>query len=339
MMKTLKHNIQNLLTKGALNTTVRFAPPACTVVRYHSVRPRDRWSELIPPSISHSPDLFEAQIRWLQKHYTIISLDELSRRLGAQDPLQRGLAVITFDDGFLDNYQYAAPILEKYDVRGAFFITVEPVNDGSAPWFSRTYRAFELTEATVWESPDGQSFQLNDPSQRIAARHRINRQCASTQYEDQLSLLEPLELTLGVVNSSASRVMVNWEEVKDLRSRGHTVGSHTLSHPNLTLLDDPSLDNELRGSKDKLEERIQQPVHHLSYPNPIVQPHWNRHVVEAAKNCGYLTAGTSTSGYVRAAADALAMFRLAAPNDSMSEFKWHLQFRPRHAQHKAEEES
>lgn len=97
---------------------------------YHSVRPdfpgETKWQK----AFSVTPEQLEAQLAFLkQRGYTTISLDELARDMerGTTTPVERPV-VLTFDDGWRNQYVYALPLLEKYRDTATFFIYTNPIN-------------------------------------------------------------------------------------------------------------------------------------------------------------------------------------------------------------------
>lgn len=75
-----------------------------------------------PHLLSVSPENFERQILYLKNNFNIIKLGELVQGL-KDDTLASGSVVITFDDGYADNFFYALPVLEKLHVPATIFIT------------------------------------------------------------------------------------------------------------------------------------------------------------------------------------------------------------------------
>jgi len=63
-----------------------------------------------------------------------------------------------------------------------------------------------------------------------------------------------------------SGLLLSWAEARDLATRGHILGSHTLSHPRLSPLDESAARNEIYGSRDLLQERLEMPVDYFAYP-------------------------------------------------------------------------
>lgn len=93
------------------------------VLMYHHVSPVDGM-------ISVSTTNFEDQLRWLQRRgYRSLSCDQFAGHLSGQ-PVPAKSVLITFDDGYLDNWVYAYPLLKKYGFTAVVFLVTSWINDG-----------------------------------------------------------------------------------------------------------------------------------------------------------------------------------------------------------------
>jgi peptidoglycan/xylan/chitin deacetylase (PgdA/CDA1 family) len=88
-----------------------------------------------------------------------------------------------------------------------------------------------------------------------------------------------------------------WDELRELRSAGWEIGSHTETHPRLSQLDDEALARELSGSKSRCEAELGVPCTALAYPFSDLTPH----VTKAAEEAGYEAATTVAVGLARSA--------------------------------------
>jgi hypothetical protein len=115
-----------LLLTGRFLSALR--PTKVPVLMYHSVAPDQPflpWKEIILPV-----DLFEQQVSYLARNgFTTITLGELQRYRQNGGSLPPKPIVLTFDDGFLDNWVFAYPILKKYGLKGTLFVSTEFVGD------------------------------------------------------------------------------------------------------------------------------------------------------------------------------------------------------------------
>ncbi|MDF1559930.1 MAG: polysaccharide deacetylase family protein [Bacteroidales bacterium] len=100
-----------------------------SVIYYHSVGPfRKEWENNF---LTTGADIFEEHLVWLSRRYTTISLPEYRQiRKGLTPPVKNPL-VITFDDGYLDNWVWAFPLLRKYGMKATIFVSPEFVDERS----------------------------------------------------------------------------------------------------------------------------------------------------------------------------------------------------------------
>ncbi|MBN2070029.1 MAG: polysaccharide deacetylase family protein [Candidatus Krumholzibacteriota bacterium] len=107
-------------------------PYAVPVVMYHTIapeRPGWLWSHLVTPV-----DLFEGQMRLLrEKGWNTISLTQLHSHMKDNAPLPDRPVVLTFDDGYLDNWVYAYPILKKYGHHAVIWMSTDFIDPAEKP--------------------------------------------------------------------------------------------------------------------------------------------------------------------------------------------------------------
>jgi len=80
--------------------------------------------------------MFERYCRFFRRHFQVIPLRDFVGRLERREPLNRRLA-ITFDDGYLDNFEHAAPVLERLGLPATFFIVSQWIGSDVVPWWDR----------------------------------------------------------------------------------------------------------------------------------------------------------------------------------------------------------
>lgn len=118
----LKRWLKTLLAGPGL--LLRSRRPGLRVLMYHRVNPYP--FECLGPvsrAISIRPETFERQLRYLAENgYRTSSLDEFSRMMRGERPLDRKAILITFDDGYEDNLRWAAPLLRRYGFTATVFV-------------------------------------------------------------------------------------------------------------------------------------------------------------------------------------------------------------------------
>lgn len=94
------------------------------VLMYHRVLPEPDPKYKLAVSVRS----FERQMKFLHdRHYNVVSIGELADILKKKSPIPRHTVAITFDDGYIDNYLYAFPILKKYGLKATLFVIVNEV--------------------------------------------------------------------------------------------------------------------------------------------------------------------------------------------------------------------
>jgi len=102
-----------------------------------------------------------------------------------------------------------------------------------------------------------------------------------------------------------------------------TIGSHTRSHPRLTEVDEGRIEDEIRGSKAALEERLGTPVRHFAYPFGL----FDDRARAAVQRAGYRTGCSTRSGFNRTDADRFTLRRIEVfGSDSLAAFRRKLRF-------------
>jgi peptidoglycan/xylan/chitin deacetylase (PgdA/CDA1 family) len=127
-------------------TPVPVAPPApdgiariadVPILMYHYISASPSAQDRIRYGLSVPPEMFDAQLKLLSDNgYTTITLRDLYNHLAIGTPLPENSIILTFDDGYLDNYTNAFPILQKYGMIGTFFVLTGPADEGQPAYLS-----------------------------------------------------------------------------------------------------------------------------------------------------------------------------------------------------------
>ncbi|MFU8832215.1 MAG: polysaccharide deacetylase family protein, partial [Wenzhouxiangella sp.] len=137
---TLKHRIRSLVdlgcaAAGALQWHERRMRSGLTVLMYHRILPRADCAQYPLESLVMPLDAFSAQVGWLARHCTVLPVAVALERLAGEETPGKPLVAVTFDDGYADNAEHAAPVLEAYGLRGTFFVATDFVDKGGPFWF------------------------------------------------------------------------------------------------------------------------------------------------------------------------------------------------------------
>jgi peptidoglycan/xylan/chitin deacetylase (PgdA/CDA1 family) len=101
-----------------------------TILTYHSI------SNEIEPDEAVTPEEFEKQLQYIKENYKVISLEEAVEYIQTDIENISGSIVITFDDGYRDNYRHAYPLLKKYNFPATIFLVSDFINSNSSKYLS-----------------------------------------------------------------------------------------------------------------------------------------------------------------------------------------------------------
>lgn len=221
--------------------------------------------------ISASTADFAWQMEYVRLNFNPITCGMLQSILeGHQAPPPRPI-IVTFDDGYEDNYEHAFPILHSLGVPATIFISTGYIGGSETFWYDRlAYLVLNGEPGSFAVKPLNLSVSLNgDRSARRSELARILRACKQARNADRLQGLKVIEreVELGEreMPMSLSRPM-SWDQIREMANAGIEFGSHTVTHPILSRLEDNELWYELTESKRTLEDHLEKPVQTISYP-------------------------------------------------------------------------
>ncbi len=212
---------------------------------------------------------FERQLRWFEKTYKIISLDEAIFRYNNNQSLNNYLS-LTFDDGFREVYTSIFPVLKQKKIKAAFFIIGNCLDNKSLMWrnklkvieksvdsYNLKSSMLELSHMENIDQP-GRFENLSQWSKRTWDMNSTNH------LSDRIWEMLMKESVIDFLNKQ--RPYLSSEEVKELIEEGNTIGSHTSSHPFCSKLTYENYKEEVSGSLSSLSNKLNYNVRHFSYP-------------------------------------------------------------------------
>lgn len=101
-----------------------------TILTYHSI------SNKIEPDETVTPEEFERQLQYIKENYKVISLEEAIEYLQTDFEKVSGSIVITFDDGYGDNYYNAYPLLKKHNFPATIFLISNFIRNNGSKYLS-----------------------------------------------------------------------------------------------------------------------------------------------------------------------------------------------------------
>jgi peptidoglycan/xylan/chitin deacetylase (PgdA/CDA1 family)/CelD/BcsL family acetyltransferase involved in cellulose biosynthesis len=238
---------------------------------------------------------FEHQLRRLQRLGTIVPLETSLRQLTTGQPLPPRAIALTFDDGYRDNLEVGAPVLERLGLPATFFL-VPGILDGTvSPWWETVAWAVQRTARTSldWE---GQTLPLGGRAGRRTLELVTDRLKEHDQVGRAAAVAELLERLEPDGEPDHRRLFLDWDGARELLRRGFEVGAHSMDHAILARESPAAQLTDLVESRRRLEAELDVAVDVLAYPNGS-RADYDAATVDAARRAGYSHGLTARSGW------------------------------------------
>jgi len=219
---------------------------------------------------SATAEQFAAEVRYLRDHFRLVGPAELPTLADPDYTPDEPTAVITFDDGYRDNIEYAFPILQDLHAPAAFFITTDFIDRPRLPWWDHVTFALAQTEVEqlVLEHPEPLTLDLR-PDSHPASSSRLIDAYLHAAPDDEPRNLDHLDERAGLDVDSPTlgrRLFMGWDDVRALDRAGMIVGSHGVAHRNFARRSERAQATGLTESKQILERELGHEITAFAYP-------------------------------------------------------------------------
>jgi peptidoglycan/xylan/chitin deacetylase (PgdA/CDA1 family) len=280
----------------------RLQGKAAILVYHRVLTEKELRQDFIQPGMYVRNDVFEMQMLFLKKHFEILSLHDLLA-LWKGKKLDKGkrYCVVTFDDGWRDNYLYAFPILQKHGIPATIFLPTTLIGTNQRFWpdmlsklLLHCYSADVPEEkrkaiASLW-----QRFPCTDNINNKNVEDRIDlaiEQCKELSDEKRNEIIREMIAILGL-STGGERVLLTWDEVREMSNKGISFGSHSCTHKILTKCPAKVVQEEIQDSSIRLQEKGINYMPVFCYPNGD----YNQEIARQVKAAGYLAAVSTHFG-------------------------------------------
>lgn len=273
------------------------------VLAYHGVESRAGIDNI--DGFQVEPDVFERHVDHVGRYYRPVELNEVLAAYAEGRPLPPRAVLITFDDGYLNNAEEAAPLLRKKGIPAAFFLTTGYLDGTQRPWWYvlRNWIARAGVQAVGW--PQETIRYSEDPRACIAAweaRLKVMREPEREAELDQLAKRLGLPPETGIA-------FMSWDHARDLLKQGFALGAHTVRHTNLGVENAETVRREIAESVARIRAETGAPPKAFAFPygrETDIGPASD----DALHNTGISLAFTTEHGLNRADAAPLRLRRL-----------------------------
>jgi peptidoglycan/xylan/chitin deacetylase (PgdA/CDA1 family) len=282
------------------------------VLVYHRIGERslDPWHLMIDPQI------FAGQIETLAHDWTPISLSELVEGVGRRQLPERAVAV-TFDDGYADNLEVAAPILLEHGIPTTLFVAAALIDAGGPPWWdelaSLLLEPARLPAALTLSSGNGFQWSIPSvgvdepsaavstqpweatPGTRLRAFYEVWRALRELDAPTREAALDEIAEWADAPRPSG-HALLTWEQLRGFAALpGFELGAHTLTHPVLPNCSPDDARAEIAGGADRLRAQTGVEVEQFAYPFGAWSPSVARLVADLGFRAAYTTDGSGIS--------------------------------------------
>ena len=232
--------------------------------------------------------LFERCVRHIATNYRVELIEDVILGDPALMKSRKTIATIVFDDGYKDNIQYAAEILDRYKVKASFYVVTDCIDQNIPTW---TYLLDYLFQKTHQKKIDmrinflPQMLQvqaLNTHLERIDYARKLKPVLKKVTHDERNEVMK--EIVDAFNDIPLPRMMMNWNDLRELYKSGFYIGSHTRSHCMLgTMNNDKEIREELKGSGEIIRQELGYFPVTISYPVGSYDPN----TIRLSKEAGY----------------------------------------------------
>ncbi len=272
-----------------------------------------------------SRDKLEEYLRILSRRYNFISLSDAVDMLTGQKPMMPYSIVLTFDDGYGNNFTHVLPILKRYHAPATFYVPAGFINNPGPFWWDRLDYALQQVEVDGREVKIGSLTMRLENCDRETLRESFQkmRRAAKEQKMSDIDFIRDMDkLSIRLEQESGRRLseiqneddwsgIVTWDQIAANNSDDVTIGSHTVDHIRLGLVEKQVAGDQLSRSKQEIETRTGKECLSISYPNGSI----NDETPGLAKECGYKCGVTTDEGLNKIGDDIMTLKRINVPTD------------------------
>jgi peptidoglycan/xylan/chitin deacetylase (PgdA/CDA1 family) len=274
---------------------------------YHSI-PDTAREPFVDPQGAIPAELFEQQLEMLKAHCNVVPLSGAVAYLKGEGRLPERAVVVTFDDGYLDNFEVAAPLMKRLGIPATLFIATGYVDRQEPQWIDELHALFRARRRQVLKVDAlPVRFDLSNPRGEKHAYLSISMQLLMQSYPKRRRLLDEVRAQLDP-QGEMPRLTLSWDELRTMQQRYPDVelGLHTHDHTELATLPLADALAEVRQSQQRFRDELGSTARFFSYPYGRTSPELTRALPGLGIEAAFITQPTER---VTVGSDAWAMPR------------------------------
>jgi peptidoglycan/xylan/chitin deacetylase (PgdA/CDA1 family) len=231
-------------------------------------------------------------LEFLSKRFEVKPLDAILAGEAWGSSWRKPCCILTFDDGWRDNYTAAYRWLKRYGMPATIFLTTAYIDGRDRPWVEELVESWKEPHLRARiESLVSELLQGRLPRAGLEETVGILKRMRARERGAILNQLFPEGAGLKLQPDASD--MMNWGQIAEMSNNGIEFGAHTVTHPLLTYENDETVEYELRTAKEEIETRVRKPVWAFAYPNGD----WDQRIRQWVQRIGYQCAVTTQRGW------------------------------------------
>ena len=263
-------------------------------------------------------ETFKKQLNIIKNSYQVISMNDVIQIYKKKIKIKDKLLAITFDDGFKNNIEVAAPILDNYNFEATFYVTSGLINTNNLFWVDQlenSINSFEGDHIKIMIKGEASEFSTKSKKNKIETLNKIKIYCKNSMNSEKNRIVDFLNKisfsdhtnTRGVQNYN----LMNWSDIKTINeSNNFVIGGHSLKHDLFSKIElESDLKYDIKLSIELIQKKLGQKVIHYSYPEGQ-NIHFNKKVIEILKSNKILCCPSAIDGINKGSEDLFTLKRI-----------------------------
>lgn len=230
------------------------------ILTYHRV---DEFEDPLNPDVL-AMSKFESQVKWLKKHFTVLSLPEAISLMEKQQ-LPPGAVCLTIDDGYSDSYYQIYPLLKKEKLIGNFFIATDGISSGGL-WDEHIRHAIaNASNSQVSLTVQGITYDISTYALRMKNREKIIEIIKYMPIDQRQNTIASLYEQTN--SKPLKHNFLSPKQIKEMHANGMIIGGHTHQHPILEMENEADSEQQITECHSILEDILDEKIEYFAYPN------------------------------------------------------------------------
>jgi peptidoglycan/xylan/chitin deacetylase (PgdA/CDA1 family) len=259
---------------------------------------------------------FERHMMFIKNNCNVLTIDDIVEIHKNNEKWPKNSVVVTFDDGFKNNYTTAVPILKKLNVPATFYVCSGMIETNKMFWVDIIEDCINLTKVKKIRIllEKNTDFELDSNDKKIFAVTEIKKFCKIVDVYTKnrvINSLKNVTKTEPKPSNAKNYKMLSWDELNSINEDPlFTIGGHTLYHDIMSAHDDEKrMFKDVELSIDLLEFNLNEKIIHYSYPEGQ-KNHYNHNVINKLKESNIVCSPSAIHGINPSYTDVFNLFRI-----------------------------